>query len=50
MTNAYIVKAGDTLDSISKKLLIVTDSLLMRNPMYKIEDFSIPGTKVCIPS
>jgi len=50
MSGAYIVKAGDTLDSISKKLLVVTDSLLMANPTLTIEDFSIPDTKVCIPS
>jgi LysM repeat protein len=50
MSGAYIVKSGDTLDSISKKLLVITDSLLMANPTLTIEDFSIPGTKVCIPS
>jgi len=49
MSGAYIVKSGDTLDSISKKLLVITDSLLMANPTLTIEDFSIPGTKVCIP-
>ena len=50
MSGAYIVKSGDTLDSISKKLLVITDSLLMANPTLTIEDFSIPVTKVCIPS
>lgn len=50
MSGAYIVKSGDTLDSISKKLLVITDSLLMANPSLAIEDFGIPGTKVCIPS
>lgn len=50
MSGAYIVKNGDTLDSISKKLLVITDSLLMSNPTLTIEDFRIPGTKVCIPS
>lgn len=50
MSGAYIVKSGDNLDSISKKLLVITDSLLMANPSLAIEDFSIPGTKVCIPS
>lgn len=50
MSGAYIVKSGDTLDSISKKLLVITDGLLMSNPSLAIEDFSIPGTKVCIPS
>ncbi len=50
MSGAYIVKSGDTLDSISRKLLVITDSLLMSNPTLTIEDFSIPGTKVCIPS
>ena len=50
MSGAYIVKNGDTLDSISKKLLVITDSLVMANPTLTIEDFSIPGTKVCIPS
>lgn len=50
MSGAYIVKNGDTLDSISKKLLVITDSLLMANPTLTTEDFSIPGTKVCIPA
>lgn len=50
MSGAYIVKSGDTMDSISKKLLVLTDSLLMGNPTLTIEDFSIPGTKVCIPT
>jgi LysM repeat protein len=49
MSGAYIVKSGDTLDSISKKLLVITDSLMMGNPTLTIEDFNIPGTKVCIP-
>lgn len=49
MSGAYMVKSGDTLDSISKKLLVMTDSLLMANPTLTIEDFSIPATKVCIP-
>lgn len=50
MAGAYIVKTGDSLDSISKKLLVITDGLLISNPTLTIEDFSIPGTKVCIPS
>ncbi len=50
MSGAYIVKSGDSLDSISKKLLVITDSLLMANPTLTIEDFGISGTKVCIPS
>ena len=50
MSGSYLVKSGDTLDSISKKLLVITDSLLIANPTLTIEDFSIPGTKVCIPS
>lgn len=49
MSGAYIVKSGDSLDSISKKLLVITDSLMMSNPTLTTEDFSIPGTKVCIP-
>jgi LysM repeat protein len=50
MAGAYIVKTGDSLDSISKKLLVITDSLLISNPTLTIDDFSIPGTKVCIPN
>lgn len=50
MSGAYIVKSGDSLDSISKKLLVITDSLLMANPTLTIEDFGIPGTKVCTPN
>lgn len=49
ISGAYIVKSGDTLDSISKKLLVITDSLLTANPTLTTEDFAIPGTKVCIP-
>lgn len=50
MSGAYIVKSGDSLDSISRKLLVLTDSLMMSNPTLTIEDFSVPGTKVCIPN
>lgn len=49
MSDSYFVKEGDTLDSISRKLLLVPDSLLMANPTLTTEDFSIAGTKVCIP-
>jgi LysM repeat protein len=49
MSGAYIVKSGDNLDSISKKLLVLSDSLLMANPVLTIDDFSIPDTKICIP-
>jgi LysM repeat protein len=49
MSGAYLVRNGDTLNSISKKLLVMTDSLLMANPTLTVEDFSIPATKVCIP-
>lgn len=49
IASAYIVKSGDSLDSISKKLLVLTDSLVMANPTLATDDFTIPGTKVCIP-
>ena len=49
VSKAYIVKQGDTLDSISKKLLTIPDHLLMVNPMLATDDFSVAGTKVCIP-
>ena len=49
MTEAYFVKPGDTLDSISRKFLIVPDSLLMVNLMLTTDDFSVVGTKICIP-
>jgi hypothetical protein len=50
LSGAYVVKSGDTLDSISKKLLVLSDSLLMANPTLTTEDFKVPGTKVCIPN
>jgi Membrane proteins related to metalloendopeptidases len=50
MSGAYIVKSGDSLDSISKKLLVLTDNLIINNPTLTVDDFSIPGTKVCIPN
>lgn len=49
VSKAYLVKEGDTLDSISKKLLTIPDRLLMANPMLATDDFSVAGTKVCIP-
>lgn len=49
LSDAYFVKSGDSLDSISQKLLIVTDSLLISNPKLTVTDFSVPGTKICIP-
>lgn len=50
LSNAYFVKSGDSLDSISQKLLIEPDSLLISNPKLSLNDFSVPGTKICIPS
>lgn len=50
MSGAYVVKSGDSLNSISKKLLVISDRLLIANPMLTTDDFSIPGTKVCIPN
>nr|WP_227019136.1 LysM peptidoglycan-binding domain-containing protein [Sinanaerobacter chloroacetimidivorans] len=50
MADAYMVKSGDTLDSISRTLLVSPDRLLIANPVLAVEDFSIIGTKVCIPS
>lgn len=47
---AYIVKNDDNINSIAKKLLTVPDNLLMANPTLAVEDFSIPGIKVCTPS
>ncbi|WP_206459306.1 LysM peptidoglycan-binding domain-containing protein [Anaerovorax sp. IOR16] len=49
LSDAYFVKSGDSLDSISQKLLIVSDSLLISNPKLTVTDFSVPGTKICIP-
>lgn len=49
MSDSYFVKSGDSLDSISQKLLVVADSLLIANPKLTVTDFSVPGTKICIP-
>jgi LysM repeat protein len=46
---AYIVKDGDNINSIAKKMLTVPDKLLMANPTLAVEDFTVPGTKVCTP-
>jgi len=45
----YTVAAGDTLDSISQRFLMVSDRLLMANPDLTVVDFAAVGTEICIP-
>lgn len=49
MADTYFVKSGDNLDTISQRLLVVADSLLIANPKLTVTDFGVPGTKICIP-
>lgn len=46
---AYVVRDGDTLDSISRQFSILADHLLMANPDLMVDDFSVPGVTICIP-
>lgn len=46
----YRVMEGDTLETVSLKMLVVSDSLLMANPTLTVSDFSVPGTEINMPS
>ncbi|MBR7149033.1 MAG: LysM peptidoglycan-binding domain-containing protein [Firmicutes bacterium] len=45
----YKVSRGDTLDTISQRYLMISDRLMMANPDLTVQDFSKPGTMICIP-
>ena len=49
-TAIYIVKSGDTLDSISKKFEITLPELLLLNPQIKNPNLIQPGDKIIVPN
>ena len=45
----YIIRRGDDLDVISRRLAIPAMQLLISNPGYFVSDFSQSGVRICIP-
>jgi LysM repeat protein len=46
----YVVKAGESLGSISTKFNMTPSRLLIANPNYRPANFLIGGTKICVPN
>ncbi len=45
----YSVQPGDNLDRICNHLKVLPRNLMKANPQLTIIDYSMPGTKICIP-
>ena len=45
----YIIRAGDNIDVISRRLAIPAIQLMISNPGYFASDFSQAGVRLCIP-
>ena len=45
----YIIRSGDSLNSLATKFSVSQDSLLRANQFYRPSDFSVMGNKICIP-
>ena len=45
----YYVRMNDNLDTICNKFRVLPRNLMKTNPDLSIVDYSIPGTRICIP-
>lgn len=48
--DCYFVRIGDNMDRICDQFKIMPRNLMKVNPEISVTDYSIPGTKICIPS
>jgi LysM repeat protein len=48
--HVYIIKAGDTLETVASRYLITTDVLLNANPAVANIGFLFVGQKITIPT
>ena len=49
MPGYYFVHIGDTLDHLCRQFQVMPNNMMKANPALTVKDFSVPGTKVCIP-
>lgn len=45
----YFIRIGDNLEELSQRLNLPKQNLMKANPILNAMDFSIPGTRICIP-
>ena len=48
--DCYFVRIGDNMDRICDQFKIMPRNLMKVNPEISVTDYSIPGTRICIPS
>jgi LysM repeat protein len=46
----YYVRVGDSMDRICTRFRVLPRNLMKANPNLTVVDYSIPGTKICIPN
>jgi len=48
--DCYFVRMGDSMDKICDRFRVLPRNLMKVNPNLTVIDYSIPGTRICIPS
>jgi len=48
--DCYFVRIGDNMDRICDHFKVMPRNLMKVNPEISVTDYSIPGTRICIPS
>jgi len=48
--DCYFVRMGDNMDKICDHFRVLPRNLMKANPNLTVIDYSIPGTRICIPS
>ncbi len=48
--DCYHVRTGDNMDRICNHFRVLPRNLMKANPHLTVIDYSVPGTRVCIPS
>ncbi len=47
--DCYYVRTGDSMDRICDRFQVLPRNLMKTNPDLSVVDYSIPGTRICIP-
>lgn len=50
MPENYYIHIGDTFDQLCNRFNVMPHNMMKANPSMTVKDFSVPGTKVCIPN
>lgn len=45
----YVVRSGDTIDTIARRVGIPGDQLIQANPTMALADFMLRGMRICLP-